>query len=154
MSCLVWDSCHEENSLAFFFLPFEIPIYLFKHTFVITALSGESIHFIAMYMQGQIVKFWAWHMERCKMLMEVFEFLNCFCTLAVLIFHQSYPTLCKMFNMTMSAHWSVFAKSAVYDCGFELVQHLAYSPHLPPQTWLFLPNMKKRLIINHILSCQ
>ena len=41
------------------------------------------------------------------------------------------------------AHKSVVAMVAVRDCGFELVDHLPYSPDLAPSDYYLFPNMKK-----------
>ena len=33
----------------------------------------------------------------------------------------------------------------VHDCGFELIDHLPYSPNLAPSDYFLLPNMKKHV---------
>ena len=42
-------------------------------------------------------------------------------------------------------HKSLVAMSAVHDCGFELIDHLPYSPDLAPSDYLLFPNLKKHL---------
>ena len=46
------------------------------------------------------------------------------------------------------AHKSLVAMSAVYDCGFELIDHPPYSPDLAPSDYLLFPNLKNILLEN------
>ena len=46
------------------------------------------------------------------------------------------------------AHKSLVAMSAVHDCGFELIDHLPYSPDLAPMDYFLFPNLKKYLAGN------
>ena len=43
------------------------------------------------------------------------------------------------------AHKSLVAMSAAHDCGFELIDHLPYSPDLAPLDYFLFPNLKKNL---------
>ena len=50
------------------------------------------------------------------------------------------------------AHKSVVAMTAVHDCGFVLVHHPPYSPHLAPSDYFLFPNMKKTLSWEAVLD--
>ena len=43
------------------------------------------------------------------------------------------------------AHKSLVAMSPVHDCGFELIDHIPYSPDLAPSDYFLFPNLKKHL---------
>ena len=43
------------------------------------------------------------------------------------------------------AHKSALAMAAAHQCGFELVEHLLYIPHLAPSDHNLFPKMKKEL---------
>ena len=46
------------------------------------------------------------------------------------------------------AHKSLVAMFAVHDCGFELIDHLPYSPDLAPSDYFLFPNLKNILLEN------
>ena len=48
-------------------------------------------------------------------------------------------------QVNVPAHKSLVAMSAVYDCGFELIDHPPYSPDLAPSDDFLFPNLKKHL---------
>ena len=58
--------------------------------------------------------------------------------LGVLFHHDNTP-----------AHKLAVALAAIHDCGFQLVEHPAYSPDLYPSDYYFFPKLKSYLSGNH-----